>query len=104
MRKLYPVDSLTSRRLALNWRDEVNNEKMVASTALITPKLARENSRHFATLPLVSAARTFRGEISGGVANFWLFSHATSELDKPSTQTGSLKGPVIQLLDRVTVV
>ena len=23
MRKLYPVDSLTSRRLAFNWRDEV---------------------------------------------------------------------------------
>ena len=47
-------------------------------------------------------ARSFRGEISGGVANFWLFSHATSKLDKPSAQTGSLKGPVIQLLDRGT--
>ena len=87
MRKLYPVDSLTSRRFALNWQDEVNKWKKMAALTEGVPHVldlfklyyfndahnietTPRKQQHFATLPLISAARSFRGEISGGVANF----------------------------------
>ena len=83
MRKLYPVDSLTSRRLAFNWRNEVTTweKKMAALTdwvphVLDLVKLYNFNDAHNTETsprkqPKRDAATDFCGKVISSGNQWW---------------------------------